>query len=124
MMAVMRELLTPVIQPGDRASKVRPDARRVELGLEGMTCAACATRIEKVLNRLPGVEAQVNFATETATAEIDPALTTTDQMLAAVTRAGYRASVHDNSAAERQEDQARKASAYRALKRDVIIAAA
>jgi len=89
-----------------------------------MTCAACATRIEKVLNRLPGVEAQVNFATETATAEIDPALTTTDQMLAAVTRAGYRASVHDNSAAERQEDQARKASAYRALKRDVIIAAA
>ena len=38
----------------------------VELALDGMTCAACATRIERSLNRLPGVSAAVNFATETA----------------------------------------------------------
>ena len=38
----------------------------VQLPIRGMTCAACAARIEKVLNRLPGVQAQVNFATETA----------------------------------------------------------
>ena len=36
---------------------------KVELGLTGMTCAACATRIEKVLNRVPGAHATVNFAT-------------------------------------------------------------
>ena len=39
----------------------------VELDVEGMTCAACATRIEKNLNRLEGVEASVNLATERAT---------------------------------------------------------
>ena len=38
--------------------------RTVDLALEGMTCVACAARIEKVLNRLPGVSAAVNFATE------------------------------------------------------------
>ena len=41
-------------------------ADSVTLELEGMTCAACATRIEKKLNRLEGVEAAVNFATERA----------------------------------------------------------
>ena len=45
---------------------------RVELGLTGMTCAACAARIEKVLNRVPGVHAAVNFATEIATVGFDP----------------------------------------------------
>ena len=42
-----------------------PEAR-VELALEGMTCAACATRIERKLNKLEGVEASVNYATEQA----------------------------------------------------------
>ena len=44
----------------------------VELRLGGMTCASCAARIEKRLNRLEGVEAQVNYATETATVVADP----------------------------------------------------
>ena len=38
--------------------------RTVELAIEGMSCAACSTRIEKLLNRLPDVEAVVNLATE------------------------------------------------------------
>ena len=38
-------------------------ADHVDLALEGMTCAACAVRIEKVLNRLPSTKAAVNFAT-------------------------------------------------------------
>ncbi|HEX6796027.1 MAG TPA: heavy metal-associated domain-containing protein, partial [Casimicrobiaceae bacterium] len=46
---------------------------RVDLALEGMTCAACAARIEKTLNRVPGVEASVNFATESANVRYDPA---------------------------------------------------
>ena len=40
----------------------------VQLELEGMTCAACAARIDKALNKLDGVEASVNYATERATA--------------------------------------------------------
>ena len=43
------------------------ETQALELPLAGMTCAACAMRIEKQLNKLPGVEATVNFATERAT---------------------------------------------------------
>ena len=46
----------------------------VELLIEGMTCAACSARIEKVLNRLPGVEAAVNLAAERARVRYVPGL--------------------------------------------------
>ena len=45
------------------ASSPAQARQHVDLALEGMTCAACAARIEKTLNRLPGVDAAVNFAT-------------------------------------------------------------
>jgi Cu+-exporting ATPase len=95
----------------------------VELALEGMTCAACAARIEKVLNRVPGTRASVNFATETATARIDGSATDVDALVAAVERAGYHARVKNDSAEERRLDEAQKASAYAALKREFVIAA-
>jgi Cu+-exporting ATPase len=62
----------------------------VRLDLEGMTCAACAARIEKRLNRLDGVEASVNFATEQATVHCDPSVTV-DALVGAVESAGYHA---------------------------------
>ena len=65
-----------------------PVQERIELGLTGMTCAACAARIEKVLNRVPGVHAAVNFATEIASIGFDPATATPDQLIATVARAG------------------------------------
>ena len=99
-----------------------PSVERVELGLEGMTCAACATRIEKVLNRLPGTRANVNFATETAVAQIDPTQVAVPALLAAVERAGYRAHVRVDPEVERREDEARKASAHSALKREALLA--
>ena len=43
-----------------------------ELDLEGMTCASCAARIEKRLNRVDGAAATVNYATERATVHYDP----------------------------------------------------
>ena len=46
---------------------------RVELPIEGMTCASCAARIERRLNKLDGVSASVNYATEKAAVEYDPA---------------------------------------------------
>ena len=64
----------------------------VELALQGMTCAACANRIEKVLNRLPDVSASVNFASETASIVYTPGLVDVAGLIAAVERAGYQAS--------------------------------
>ena len=45
----------------------------IELQIGGMTCASCAMRIEKKLNKLDGVTATVNYATEKASVEFDPA---------------------------------------------------
>jgi Cu+-exporting ATPase len=66
---------------------------RLDLPVEGMTCASCAVRIEKKLNKLEGVEATVNFATETATVEYDPGRASAEELLGAVESAGYRASL-------------------------------
>ncbi len=67
-----------------------PAPGRVQLEIEGMTCAACAARIEKRLNRIEGVSATVNFATEKATVDVPPGVTT-DELIAQVEAAGYRA---------------------------------
>ena len=61
------------------------------LALEGMTCATCASRIERSLNKLEGVEATVNFATETASVSYDPAVVAPESLVAAVERIGYHA---------------------------------
>jgi len=62
----------------------------VELAITGMTCASCAMRIEKKLNKLEGVSATVNYSTEKAKVSF-PAGMATDDLLAAVDRAGYSA---------------------------------
>jgi P-type Cu+ transporter len=64
---------------------------RVRLSLEGMTCAACAARIERTLNRLDGVDAAVNLATEQASVAYDPSRTAVDDLIRAVEGAGYHA---------------------------------
>ncbi|HZT53410.1 MAG TPA: heavy metal translocating P-type ATPase, partial [Gaiellaceae bacterium] len=56
-------------------------------------CASCAARIERALNRLDGVEATVNFATETAAVSFDPSRVADEDLAAAVERIGYRARV-------------------------------
>ena len=70
-----------------------PTTDEVALALEGMTCAACANRIERKLNKLDGVTAAVNYATEKAKVTYDPAVATTDALVAAVEAAGYRATL-------------------------------
>ncbi len=100
-----------------------PAQERVELGLTGMTCAACAARIEKSLNRLPGVTAAVNFATETAAVGFDPARASTEVLLAQVAKAGYGATVRTDPAKDRAADQARKSAELAALRREFIVAA-
>ena len=65
---------------------------RLELPISGMTCSSCAVRVEKKLNRLEGVEATVNYATERAAVAFAPdAPTTPEDIVAAVQEAGYEA---------------------------------
>ncbi|WP_199925921.1 cation transporter, partial [Streptomyces sp. NRRL S-495] len=63
---------------------------RVELSIGGMTCAACAARIEKKLNRMDGVEATVNYATEKARVDFGPDVSVAD-LIATVENTGYTA---------------------------------
>ncbi|MFN7147258.1 MAG: heavy-metal-associated domain-containing protein, partial [Myxococcota bacterium] len=67
-----------------------PAEETLDLGILGMTCAACVRRVEKALGRVPGVlAATVNLATNRATVTIDPAVTTGGKLVAAVREAGY-----------------------------------
>jgi Cu+-exporting ATPase len=68
--------------------------RTVELQISGMTCASCAARIEKKLNRLPGVEASVNYATEKARVSL-PADLTVEDAIATVEATGYGAALSE-----------------------------
>jgi P-type Cu+ transporter len=63
----------------------------IELPITGMTCASCANRIERGLNKLDGVTATVNYATETASVEFDEAAVGPDRLVEAVEAAGYQA---------------------------------
>ncbi|MCC6833296.1 MAG: copper-translocating P-type ATPase [Thermoleophilia bacterium] len=68
-------------------------ATRLELPVSGMTCASCAARIEKRLNRIEGVEASVNYATETASVVFDPGKASPEDLIDAVASAGYSATL-------------------------------
>lgn len=99
------------------SSALPPAGARIELEIGGMTCASCAARIEKRLNRLDGVEASVNYATEKATvtapAGLDP-----QALIAEVERTGYTAALpappapsgeeHDHNVPDRELDGLRQ----------------
>jgi Cu+-exporting ATPase len=95
-------------------------AEHVDLSLTGMTCAACAARIEKKLNRLDGVEASVNYATERASIVFDPAVVSTSEMRAAVESIGYGAAVPTAGGPDDGEADERR---RRSLLRRLVVAA-
>ncbi len=66
--------------------------QQVELAISGMTCASCANRIERKLNKLDGVTATVNYATEKARVSYDGAVST-EELLSTVAAAGYSAAL-------------------------------
>ncbi len=77
------------------ASVARPlptAPNRIELSIGGMTCASCASRIEKKLNRMDGVTATVNYATEKASVTVADGITTAD-LIATVEKTGYTAAL-------------------------------
>jgi heavy metal translocating P-type ATPase len=95
---------------------------RVELAVDGMTCASCVARVEKALLRVPGVTAaSVNLASERASVMASPSVTE-GELVAAVASAGYEArAVGGDEDGEAQA--ARKHAEQKALGRDLTIAA-
>jgi len=96
---------------------------RIDLPVTGMTCAACAARIERSLAKAEGVEeASVNLATETAHVNYNPAMETVEDIINAVVKTGYGA--RELSDTGRAEEKARKLAAYQAELRMFWISAA
>ena len=81
-------------------------SEHLELPISGMTCAACANRIERKLNKLDGVQATVNYATERASVEYDARLVEPAQLVGAVESAGYEAVLPTREAAGPTADDA------------------
>ena len=79
---------------------VAPTEERVRLEIGGMTCASCAARIERKLNKLEGVEATVNYATEEAAVAFDPARFEIADLIKTVEATGYTAALPENGAAD------------------------
>lgn len=90
----------------------------------GMSCAACAARVDKTLNKQPGVHcAAVNYAAATATVEFDPAQTSAEALQHAVQEAGYDLIItHDEHTADEVEEA--NARHYRSMKRRTLFAIA
>ena len=98
------------------------ERQTLALNISGMTCATCAARIEKVLQRLPQVEASVNLATEKAYVRFAPGSADADKIIAAVTRAGFTAV--PASQVSDAEEKARRLAAYQGELRQFWFAAA
>jgi Cu+-exporting ATPase len=90
-----------------------------------MTCASCANRIERRLNKLDGVQATVNYATEKAAVRFDPARVSPDELVGAVAAAGYTARLPEPRAADAAEAGAIDVedAHVRDLRRRLVVAA-
>ncbi|HEX8127812.1 MAG TPA: heavy metal translocating P-type ATPase [Pyrinomonadaceae bacterium] len=99
------------------------NVERVDLSLTGMTCNACARRIERRLNNAEGVRsANVNFATARATVEYDPRATATARLIGTVEEIGYGASDAEEEGAAEREQEAERAE-QKQLRRRFLVAA-
>lgn len=91
------------------ATQLEPKRAHLQLAIDGMSCQACASRIEKVLNKKPAVyEVSVNFAGETANVDYDPTQTTPEQVTEWVNKTGFVANLQaaDNLFAQNDADTA------------------
>ncbi len=96
----------------------------IDLQIGGMTCASCSSRLEKVLSNLPGVElASVNLATERAAVTVHSGAVTLDDLIAAVSRAGYSATPAATSAEQRAQAEAKARRQNRREQNRLIISA-
>jgi Cu+-exporting ATPase len=96
--------------------------QRIDVSIGGMHCANCATRIEKILNSMPDVEAVVNFATERAHVRSRFAQSTPESVFEAIRNAGF--SAHRYDPADRTTEQKRRAQAFAHERGRFVISAA
>ncbi|MEV5436074.1 heavy metal translocating P-type ATPase [Streptomyces sp. NPDC052682] len=89
---------------GQAPADTAPRAREVELLIGGMTCASCAARVEKKLNRMDGVTATVNYATEKARVTYPEGVEVAD-LIATVVKTGYTAEEPVREKAPREEPE-------------------
>lgn len=82
--------------------------QHVDLGVTGMTCTSCSSRVERKLNKVDGVEATVNFATETASVSFDPTKVDVPQLIAVIEKTGYGASEVQDDEPEPAGDLSRR----------------
>ena len=97
-------------------TQLRVPVRTIELDVQGMTCASCAARIEKKLNRIEGVNATVNYATEKATVHAGSG-TTAQNLIETIEKTGYHATLPAESPRDPDLE-------LRQLRRRLIITAA
>jgi P-type Cu+ transporter len=95
----------------------------IELPIEGMTCASCANRVERKLNKLDGVTATVNYATEKARVQFDPGAVATEDLVGAVEAAGYAATLPSSTPTAADERADAEQDAIALLGRRVLLAA-
>jgi P-type Cu+ transporter len=95
----------------------------IELPITGMTCASCANRVERKLNKLDGVTATVNYATEKARVQVDPGAVAAEQLVDAVQAAGYSATLPSSAPATADEQAGGEENAIAALRRRVLLSA-
>ncbi|MGQ5575792.1 heavy metal translocating P-type ATPase [Streptomyces sp. ECR3.8] len=93
--------MTSTTAPEAPAAAGQPALSEVELLIGGMTCASCAARVEKKLNRMDGVTATVNYATEKARISYPPGIEVAD-LITTVVKTGYTA---EEPAPPRQDDE-------------------
>jgi len=92
--------------------------QHVELPITGMSCASCAARVERSLNEVDGVTATVNYATERATVDYDPACVARSELVDAVEAVGYGAVLRPKEDVEEE-----RSDSTDSLRRRVVISA-
>ena len=90
----------------------------LDLGVTGMTCTSCSSRVERKLNKLEGVSASVNFATEAAAIEYDSQAVSPQELISVVEGAGYGA--FDMSEKKAEEPQPKKDGGDALLRRTIV----
>jgi Cu+-exporting ATPase len=106
-----------------RAEVLAPEpVSAIQLDIGGMTCASCAARIERKLNRIDGVTASVNYATEKANVTFADSVTT-EALIAAVEATGYTAQLPATRGAATTADDAAGDDPTRALRQRLVVSA-
>lgn len=95
------------------------DETKLELNVSGMSCAACSAAIERKLNKMPDVNANVNLITETATVTFDKNSASPDEIIKAIEKLGYKASIKSQT----MDKETAKQKELSSLKISLIVSA-